>query len=531
MGPLSGVAVRRRAAVLAVWIAFLARGSLHVLMEPMWEGFDEPYHLAYVVFVAQNGRPPGYTEPSFPADFGEALEDLPSHLGRAPDFRRWRQLPPQDRTLRRQHAGGIRPGARPPRYLFRNYERQQPPLFYFVAAPAARALAASGLPGLLVGLRLFCVLLASLMIPFTARLARLLLPQRGLFFALPIAALLPNTLFFVDRVTNDALAWPIFAAICGGLVFSARRPGSARRWLMLGLLIAAGVWTKMTLLPALAAAGGVVLLARRRCDGRGPAGPLAAVVLPALLIAPLLAWNTRECGNPFGLTYASQAHPPGLAAVVAQVPRLGLKSLAASWTINHLWSGGWEFLRPPGAVSYAAAAAVLAAALSVLAWAHRQRRPLPGRSRWMPLGIAVASFVAAMLFHGLSAQAAGRTAGGEGWYFDLLRPIEACAAAALLCVAVSPRRTRLAAGVCVAVLVAADSLGTYALLVTHWAGAVTPGWTPSAIRQTLALARDAAPVLFPPAVAVLLAAVFLFACARLVRLAGPGGFRPRISAE
>src|SRR6185295_47197 len=97
------------------------------------------------------------------------------------------------------------------------------PLFYYVAAPIAWLLRRAGLPALVIGLRIFCVLLASLTVPLTAWLARLLLPARGVFFALPVFCLLPNTLFFVDRVTNDALAWPLLAGTGIALVLAARR--------------------------------------------------------------------------------------------------------------------------------------------------------------------------------------------------------------------------------------------------------------------------------------------------------------------
>ena len=375
----------------------------------------------------------------------EMLRDLRSGAGCSSEERASR------RALAARSATGVAP---PPRYVSRNYERQQPPLFYYAAAPVAWLLRNTSLPEIVVGVRLFCVLVASLMIPLTARLARLLLPRRGVFFALPFAALLPNTLFFADRITNDALAWPILAAACVALVLAARRPSAPGRFVVLGALVAAGVWTKMSLLPLLPAALCAVLLARRRQDGRRGGAVLAAVGLPALLIAPLLVWNAAACGSWTGVTYASAARPPGLRAVLAAAGTTSFAGYLPSWFRNHLWAGGWEFLQPPAAVYWGGCgrSAPRAASSRSLPRSGDGSRLFAG-ARWLPLLCLAAAFVAAMLFHILSARAAGRVAGGEGWYFDLLRPLEACAAAALLCAAIAPRRARIAVAASAGLLV------------------------------------------------------------------------------
>ena len=483
----------------------------------MWEGFDEPYHLGYITFVAQNGRPPGYEEPSLPAAYAEALALLPSVFGQAPSFRDWRRLPAAERASRRARAARSPTGvAPPPRYVSRNYERQQPPLFYYAAAPVAWLLRDGSLPQLVVGMRLFCVLLASLMIPLTARLARLLLPRRGVFFALPFAAFLPNTLFFADRITNDALAWPILAAACVALVLAARRPAARGRFLVLGALVAAGVWTKMSLLPLLPAALCAVLIARRRSDGRRPGALLAAVGLPALLIVPLLVWNAAACGSWTGVTYAGAGSPPGMAAVLAVLARDTVCRLPAGLVPQPSLVGR---LGVPPAAGRDLRGSRGGPAPRGTRWRSSPpggaREGSPGdRAGSRSLCLAVA-FVAAMVFHILSARAAGRVAGGEGWYFDLLRPLEACAAAALLCAAIPPRRARLAVAACAGLLLAADAAGTLGLLLPRWAGLSGPDWTPRGIAEMVSGARDAAPLLYPPILAGLLVAAVLGGCARL----------------
>ncbi len=533
-GSPAGVASRRRAAVAAAWIAFVARGVLQVLWTPAWDGFDEPFHVAYVEFVADHGRPPGFAEPSFPADYYEALPLLPSAIGHgAVDFREWRALGPDERAARRARAAAIGAGRirgeRP--YRHANYERQQPPLFYYVAAPFARLLRGAGIAGLLIGLRILCVLFASLTVPLTARLARLLLPGRGVFYALPVFCLLPNTLFFTDRVTNDALAWPLLASIGVALVLASRRPGSPRRFLLLGLLVAAGIWTKLTLLPALPAALVAVLLARRRRDGRRPGAFLLAVALPALLVAPLLLWNRTASGSWTGIIYSVRAPWVGLSEEIGAAGKLDLPGAFGQWARSHFWAGGWGWVVPPPAVYRAAGWLAVAALLAGFVSARARRARLSRGVRWIALLSLAVFFLAAMLWHLVEATAVARAlgtgplGGGEGWYFDLLRPIEACAAAALLGAAIPARRTRFGAAALVLLLVAVDGAGTLGLLFPHWAGLERLESTGAGIREAIRGARAAAAI--PPSAPVSASLLVLVAgaWARFLRLAGAGSVR------
>src|SRR5690242_18200720 len=147
---------RRRRFMLALWIAFVARGSLHALVAPMWAGFDEPFHLAYVTFVAEHLRPPGFSEPALPFYYLSARPLLPSGVPnffgiRVPNFVEWRTMPPAERAARRTQVATVTcptPSERH-RYAFKDYERQQPPLFYYLAAPVARLFRDATLPTLL----------------------------------------------------------------------------------------------------------------------------------------------------------------------------------------------------------------------------------------------------------------------------------------------------------------------------------------------------------------------------------------------
>jgi hypothetical protein len=252
-----------RTFIVALWLAFLCRGAVHATLAPMWDGFDEPFHLAYVAFVADHGRAPGYEEPSFPKSYVDANAYLPSMVGHgAPTFAEWRAKTPAEREKSRAMAAWITTQHAPrDAYAGANYERQQGPLFYFLAAPFYKVIAGLALPKIVVIMRLFCVLLASLSIPIVARLLHVVAGTRGVWFGLPVMALLPNTPFAVFRISDEALVWPISATIALGVMLLAQRPPV--RTAALTAALCAGVWTKLTLLPMFAAVAYALWLQRR----------------------------------------------------------------------------------------------------------------------------------------------------------------------------------------------------------------------------------------------------------------------------
>lgn len=455
--------------ILALWLAFVARGAFHAVVAPMWDGFDEPGHLAYVAFVADHGRPPNFVEKSFPTTYVEANKHLPSTVGvGAPTFKEWRAMTPEQRAEHRALAAKITTEtAASDSYISGNYERQQGPLFYYLAAPAYLLVESLPLPKILVVMRLFCVLLASLTIPLAARLLRLLAGRRGVLIGLPIVALLPNTPFAVFRVSNEALTWPLLAAIAVELVLvSVRR----RDPLPLGILISAGIYTKLTLLPVFGTAMLAMIAARRSRR------IVAAVAIPLVAALALMAWNKAESGTITGLVQETGKRVTTMDDVAKALDRMRSLPLARQTLKHHAWSGGWGFVMPSDRV-YAIASAILLASILAAALAVWLRKQHVRRFRRAKLLILTFVLLAgALAFHMFTGAIAAvkspdfPTIGAEGWFFDMARPIEAGLLAILFTAAIPARRTRLASQLLIAVLAAVDVAGTTTLMLPRWAG-------------------------------------------------------------
>ncbi len=450
-----------RSFVLAVWVAFLCRGAIHALMAPMWDNFDEPGHLAYILFIDDHLRPPGYEEPSFPKYFVDANAHLPSTVGHgAPAFAQWRAMSASDRDRERaladQLAGNPR---RYTDYVSPNYERQQGPLFYWIAAIPGLVLRRLTLPKLVVAMRLFCVLLASAAIPIGSRFLDRLGRARAIAIGLPLLAFAPNTIFVFDRISNETLALPLMTAIALYLVI---REPSPRDFVMLGSLAAAGLWTRLTfacVLPAIAVA--VWMYRRRR-------GAWLALAIPSIAAGALLTWNKVASGHFAGLNEQSIAGHVSLADVRKALRHLGGIPVGRDFIKGHLWSGGWGFVRPPGFV-YAIAVLLIAATI-VIALVKNKRRSW----EW-PFVVMLAAFLMEAAVQVITCAIAAIkvpgsvTLGAAGWYLDELRPAELAIVVPLLCGAFASKW--FSRGV-LALCVIADFAGLTLLLIPHWAGGV-----------------------------------------------------------
>lgn len=493
--------------VLLLWLAFVVRGTVHALLAPMWDGFDEPFHAAYIGFVAEHGRPPGYKEPSFPKLYLDANRLLPSMVGHgAPTFAEWRRFDAATRAHDRAAAAQLTRGrGLGGEFVGENYERQHGPLFYYLAAPLYLATKACALPVQVVILRLFCTLLASLVVPVGARLLRMVGGESMLLAGLPIIALAPNTPFAVIRVSNEALAWPLFALSLLGSASLVVRP-SIRDAVLTGVAIAAAVWTRMSAVVLLAGpmVAGAVALRQRRPERWRPAA--AALGIPMIATAILAAWNHAASGSWSGLVQQSALGRPSLADVSAALQRMRTLPLGRELVKNHLWCGGWGFVKPDDA-TYAVLGGVLLLGFAACALvAMRRKRFDPPGAPLLPLIAVAAAYLAAMFVHMLTGAIAAiripgfPTIGAEGWYLDELRLVEATAIAFVIARAFGVRGVFRAAAIFSAVLLAIDLSGLSMLMLPQWSGG-----------DGLAGAVNAAPTVIAPSVVVGLLATYVIA--------------------
>jgi hypothetical protein len=408
------------AAGVAIVVAIYLLGHLSQLaVTPLGEGLDFFGHLSYVVFYAETGRPPSREALSVPAWVVRLKEILPG-----PDpsvsgdrYRAWAALPPGERAERRREALAVSPAKD---FVAANYEAQQPPLYYWLMSRVYRALGERfDLEG-----RVFVLTLLSECIAATGLLAifltlRLDFDERASLLLLLAVAWYPNLPAFLDRITNDTLAFPLIAwTLYLGL--SAVRRGSTGRIALSGALLVFAIFTKLyalTLVPAyLVCAAAVKPAGRRRGILVGGAIVLAGV-------AGALAFNHATTGHLLPLIEmrgAGRVSPGGWLKAITGVDPL--------WFFGGLvkgfwWIGYWSFVSP-GLFYYVP---ILAFGLVYLKRpGSRSRADAAGLAWLWPHAAALMCFVAGLYLHAVAyrlyAERSGvpRSQGNEGWYANVL---------------------------------------------------------------------------------------------------------------
>jgi hypothetical protein len=277
----SRIADKERLSVVLVVLLFVSLATVYSLVTPIFEGYDEHWHYAYVQYIASG-------------------KGLP------------RQPPDQYGHLARQEAS-------------------QPPLYYLLASAVSWWVPSGDLENLLrmnpqfapvpwgyrdnqniivhtdaerfpyrgtvlaVHLsRMISVLLGAGTVLCTYALARLLFPnQRALAFgAMIVTALTPGFLFASAVVNNDILA-TFLSSLALVLLVKIRKEGSRAAGVWLGIVLGCAALSKLSGLLLWPFAGLVLVVsAWRRRDWRW----LARVGLPALALAVLVSswWYVRN---------------------------------------------------------------------------------------------------------------------------------------------------------------------------------------------------------------------------------------------
>ena len=129
------------------WLTFLAGGTFFVLMVPLGEGFDEPWHFAYVQHVAQFGKPPLGHSTHISEEIATFLRvhpvswglhrNFPTLLSHDEYWRDQRNRDELDPVLANLRFSGEY--AESQTEASGQYESHQPPLYYFASAPVFAA--------------------------------------------------------------------------------------------------------------------------------------------------------------------------------------------------------------------------------------------------------------------------------------------------------------------------------------------------------------------------------------------------------
>jgi 4-amino-4-deoxy-L-arabinose transferase-like glycosyltransferase len=418
-------------------------------MMPLWEGWDEYAHFAWLQHWNDHGTLPRIGDRiSREIDESMRLAPLPLELRWiGPPYLThadWWALPAEEREDRRKKLASLPPSlAHLPaqtmdRAPFTFYEAQQPPLYYWIAATVMRPAAQWPIRERVLLIRLFDVLLVSLAIPFTFLAARLMFgasaQDHGAIFAAALLAVAPGFAINAARVANDSLAIAL-AALFLWLVAREKT-----KWPLAGIVLGGAILAKASLLalaPVL-----IVLWVRRRWKDAGLALALAFLlggwwyVRNALLGEPVTGWL--------------ESVPAGvLAASALKLSWIGAAQIIAK---SFTWFGGWSFLTLRSWMYTVLEAFACAGMLGSLA-----RRKLNLRAP----NAFVIWFAVAMAGGAAAYNAVQGTPGIPGWY---LWP--ACGALAILITAGLGRFSIAFA----AMLAAADLFGGAARMMPYYAG-------------------------------------------------------------
>lgn len=414
------------------WIRYLillfglVNSSLYSALLPLWEGFDEAFHFAYVETLWQTTRLPVLGRTLIPIDVFRSFRLAPvSHIvhrwiPETTSYDVWFSLPQADKERRRSELDLLRPelgsSSRP------NYEAHHPPLAYILLAIMDWSMSNAPITSRVLVLRLLTSAFSTVLLYFGAlALCRAVrMPERFANAALFTTFCSQMLYATISHVANDWLAVGLSALFLAALAEFVRQPDrrsalSGAAWLAAGLLTKA-YFLAFALLALCTAA---ILIWRRRTG-------VKTVLAPALLLLVLAGpWYTRNLllyGNVSGTHEAFDGI--GIRQVLAAAPRIDWLTVTGFLARSSLWTGNNSFT----SFSRTTLNIVLALLLiAVTSWGLRRRAVQPAE-RVVFAAIILFSIAIAYATCASFADTHGDVAGASPWYTQvLLAPVIALA--------------------------------------------------------------------------------------------------------
>jgi hypothetical protein len=401
---------------------------LYVSLLPLWDGFDEPFHYAYVQALSHGCGLPVLGRTTIFEEIWKSLAIAPAsyavkkNLPVVMTFKEWFLLEASDRAHRRGQLESLRPGTGCASIGPLNYEAQQAPLAYaLLAVPDYLGMRLPLIERVWL-LRLLCAIAASVATaPAAFRLAGQL-KLREEFAAAAVFVVLSWQMFYAAtaHITNDWLAIPLAVLLVSAAIETWERPGF-RSAAALALTLGAGLLTKAYFLSFVPLAVGLVawLLWKRRLRWTGAAG------FAGLLLAtggPWYARNAALYGNLSGMQLTVQHG--SFRELASAAMRLPWGSLLLPTARGSLWTGNNSFTAFSATTIGLMLATIAAAAVLYVVGARRNSPSVAERIALAALGCFAA---------GLAYSAVASFGYGEGgsiviypWHTQPLVPILLC---------------------------------------------------------------------------------------------------------
>jgi hypothetical protein len=340
-----------------LWIALILQGLVFISTTAIWEGFDEPFHYAYVQYLAETGALPVYGKSLLSRELTRSFELAPLSIpfntilaSRYTTFASYWQLSDEERAERARALRQINKedrAAADTKAFIANYEVHQAPLYYLISVPVYRMCSALDLPTRVFCLRLFSLLIGSSTLLAAYAAARRALPGlRGPHTVAFVIALMPMVAGTIARISNDALAVPL-----GGLAafliidYFARVPKLGRA-IQIGIVLGLGLLSKAYFLAILAAAVAVfVLAAFKSVDKKRLLSHLALLLGLAVAIGGWwYARNHMQYGNFSGLQEVTLTANMSISDRIAMAGKVPWLMSWRSMFKQHIWLGNMSLM-------------------------------------------------------------------------------------------------------------------------------------------------------------------------------------------
>jgi hypothetical protein len=474
-----------RPMLAALWVCFLVRGVFYASILPLWEGYDEWSHFAFIQHLSTHGSLPDRADRvSREIEESMRLVPLPREMRHWPPpyatHDEYWKMPAGERGRRERELRWVPPAynAQPAADPVLIYEALQPPLYYLTAALALKPIERTPLPQRALLVRLLGVLWASAAVPLGFLIARRCFgADRPALGTAAATCAMPGLMLNVARAGNEGLSVALFSLLIYLTLLQVSDLRLRRAWFA-GAVLGLGLITKAYFLTAVPAVAVVHVWQWWKQPARRRAVALSAAIYSGAALALSGWWYLRNLalsGTLSGLSESVILRDLGLLERLAEAPRVSwARAVDAIWS-SHIWYGAWSGLKARSWIYHLCYGAILLAALGLVRF-HGSHRPGFKTNDTLPvLEAFYGCFWLGQLYNVLLLFLSKGASTSMGWYMYAVIAAQAVLIGFGL-LELAPRGLRPA--VLPAVVLGAAALDLYTihfLLIPYWTGLTADG--------------------------------------------------------